>query len=50
MSDVILPVTDASEAALSMKRSVTSYRMRENHPAINSVSQDTVPGSGSGDS
>lgn len=50
MSDIITPVTDASEEQLTMVRSFTSHRLRETQPLLNAATQDSIPGAGSGDS
>lgn len=38
-----------SVADITKTRSVMSHRYREEHPQINQVFQDTLPGKGSGD-
>jgi hypothetical protein len=45
----IKPDPDAEPEDLILKRGFTIHRMREEQPAMNAPSQDTVPGPGSAD-
>lgn len=46
----IEPDENAEPEDLILKRGFTVARMRESQPAINAPAQDSVPGTGSGDS
>lgn len=45
----IPPDESAEPEDLILKRGFTVHRLRETQPAINQPSQDTIPGTGSGD-
>lgn len=49
MDGPIEPDETAEPSDLLLKRGFTVHRLRENQPAINQPSQDTIPGAGSGD-
>lgn len=49
MSDQIDPIDDAPAEQIILKRGFTVHRMRETQPVLNAPTQDTIPGTGSGD-
>lgn len=49
MEGPIEPDEAAEPEDLLLKRGFTVHRLRETQPGINEPSQDTIPGTGSGD-